>query len=85
MHLVRATREADQREVHSGVRGQVWPRLVGGPVRGISFPHLSILSSAGSSRFLEEREGATPFSSRSALNVNGSLMKPSHVIVETMM
>lgn len=34
-------------------------------------------------RWAVEREGATPFNSRSLMN--GTLMKPSHVIVETMM
>lgn len=35
-------------------------------------------------RWAVEREGATPFHSRTTL-MNGALMKPSHVIVETMM
>ncbi|GAB1291081.1 Sodium- and chloride-dependent taurine transporter [Apodemus speciosus] len=35
-------------------------------------------------RWAVEREGATPFHSRATL-MNGALMKPSHVIVETMM
>ncbi|GAB5568314.1 sodium- and chloride-dependent taurine transporter [Prionailurus iriomotensis] len=34
-------------------------------------------------RWAVEREGATPYSSR--LAVNGALMKPTHIIVETMM
>ncbi|EGV97716.1 sodium- and chloride-dependent taurine transporter isoform X1 [Cricetulus griseus] len=36
-------------------------------------------------RWAVEREGATPFHSRTSLVMNGALMKPSHVIVETMM
>ena len=30
-----------------------------------------------------EREGATPYSSRTTMN--GALMKPTHIVVETMM
>lgn len=34
-------------------------------------------------RWAVEREGATPYNSRAAMN--GALVKPTHIIVETMM